>query len=725
MLGFPMSSWGRALQEQKISKEGICSDRNVHYKRQRLRCKDYRYNSSVSNLFISTDFARGRFILEYLGEVMSTTTFSKRVKQYEKENYEHYYCMALDARSMIDATKKGGIARFLNHSCNPNCEMEKWTVGKRYRMGIFAKRTIQKGEELTFDYKFVRYNAEPQKCLCLEPNCKGTIGITKNIAAVPGEEDDFDDLDEDLEDVSSDATKKKRGPKALETPEDVKSLVKKMLRTEEKKGQINRIIDILLITESVPCLRRFVQLHGISILKAWLSTFPSDYNIIRRVVQILLKLPINTKNTVDDNKIEPIVRSFDGNQDLLISTLSKKLLENWSKLNLVYRIPKAPKKPQTSKNVGSTEGSSSAANGDNVLRSNSDKRNTLNNIPYKKPFKDYGDRSYAGSRRESVTSGNSISDLNKDKKSEFYKSREAKEALLTDLPNDWDYAFNGQGEAYFFNRHSKGSQWDFPFSDLPQEKRDLLFKKLDALYEKSSLNGILKRKSNEDDRDIKRNKIEVVGSKDSSAASLVVEDQEPKKPSALVEKYTEDDIQKVIEKAKRQKELEEERLRIQQKVLEEEKEQRRLKKLKKLEEEKAKKAAKRAERELKKKEALESSSSTSLSAAKEADPVAVAPEKSTSIESSPEKQLSSDQKSEFREQVSSLVIKYFSRFKNKLSPDDFKKHARKITHLIMKKESKESAGNSAVDEEVIKRKIKKFVVSYGDKLISRPADKID
>jgi histone-lysine N-methyltransferase SETD2 len=57
----------------------------------------------------------------------------------------------------IDATKKGDIGRFANHSCNPNCYVSKWFVGKRIRMGIFAKRKIFKDEELTFNYNVDRY----------------------------------------------------------------------------------------------------------------------------------------------------------------------------------------------------------------------------------------------------------------------------------------------------------------------------------------------------------------------------------------------------------------------------------------------------------------------------------------------------------------------------------------------------------------------------------------
>jgi SET domain-containing protein len=76
----------------------------------------------------------------------------------------------------IDATKKGGIGRFANHSCNPNSEVQKWVVGRRLRMGIFTKQDVIKGEEITFNYNVDRYGHDAQICYCGEPNCVGTIG---------------------------------------------------------------------------------------------------------------------------------------------------------------------------------------------------------------------------------------------------------------------------------------------------------------------------------------------------------------------------------------------------------------------------------------------------------------------------------------------------------------------------------------------------------------------
>ncbi len=100
---------------------------------------------------------RDQFVYEYIGEVVSQPAFLKRMQDYADEGIQHFYFMMLQKEEYIDATKKGGIARFANHSCNPNCYVAKWVVGKRMRMGIFAKRNIQQGEELTFNYNVDRY----------------------------------------------------------------------------------------------------------------------------------------------------------------------------------------------------------------------------------------------------------------------------------------------------------------------------------------------------------------------------------------------------------------------------------------------------------------------------------------------------------------------------------------------------------------------------------------
>ena len=85
--------------------------------------------------------------------------------------------MSFDQNMIIDATT-GSIARFVNHSCNPNCRMIKWIVAGQPRMALFAgDHPINTGDELTYDYNFDPFSAKNvQTCLCGEPNCRGILG---------------------------------------------------------------------------------------------------------------------------------------------------------------------------------------------------------------------------------------------------------------------------------------------------------------------------------------------------------------------------------------------------------------------------------------------------------------------------------------------------------------------------------------------------------------------
>lgn len=85
--------------------------------------------------------------------------------------------MSFDQNMIIDATT-GSIARFVNHSCQPNSRMIKWIVSGQPRMALFAgDRPIMTGEELTYDYNFDPFSAKNvQRCLCGSPNCRGVLG---------------------------------------------------------------------------------------------------------------------------------------------------------------------------------------------------------------------------------------------------------------------------------------------------------------------------------------------------------------------------------------------------------------------------------------------------------------------------------------------------------------------------------------------------------------------
>ncbi|CAH2229034.1 jg21009 [Pararge aegeria aegeria] len=143
----------------------------------------------------SAEIPTGEFLMEYVGEVLDYEQFYKRAQAYSDENNLHHYFMSLKGDTVIDATLKGNISRFINHSCEPNAETQKWTVNGELRIGFFSKRDIAVGEEITFDYQFQRFGKVAQRCYCGAENCRGWIG------AEPDSDDEYDEEEE--EDVST------------------------------------------------------------------------------------------------------------------------------------------------------------------------------------------------------------------------------------------------------------------------------------------------------------------------------------------------------------------------------------------------------------------------------------------------------------------------------------------------------------------------------------------
>ena len=118
----------------------------------------------------------GDLVIEYVGEVIDMETWDARKR--ELGRFQHMYFMALNGEEIVDASRKGNIARFVNHSCNPNIQVEKWYVHRTPRIGMFAKRNIFPGEELSYNYsvKSTGNLAHAQKCFCGSAKCTGFLG---------------------------------------------------------------------------------------------------------------------------------------------------------------------------------------------------------------------------------------------------------------------------------------------------------------------------------------------------------------------------------------------------------------------------------------------------------------------------------------------------------------------------------------------------------------------
>jgi len=134
--------------------------------------------------FATRRIRAGTRIVEYVGERITREEADAR---YDDESMarHHTFLFAVDDDTVIDAAHGGNSARFINHSCDPNCE----AVIEDGRVFIEAVKNIQPGAELTYDYAYERnddHDEESERlyaCHCGAPTCRGTILAPKRKAA--------------------------------------------------------------------------------------------------------------------------------------------------------------------------------------------------------------------------------------------------------------------------------------------------------------------------------------------------------------------------------------------------------------------------------------------------------------------------------------------------------------------------------------------------------------
>nr|XP_025146309.1 histone-lysine N-methyltransferase NSD2 isoform X3 [Bubalus bubalis] len=158
-------------------------------KRQYPETKIVRTDGKGWGLVAKRDIRKGEFVNEYVGELIDEEECMARIKRAHENDITHFYMLTIDKDRIIDAGPKGNYSRFMNHSCQPNCETLKWTVNGDTRVGLFAVCDIPAGTELTFNYNLDCLGNEKTVCRCGASNCSGFLGDRPKTSAASSSEE--------------------------------------------------------------------------------------------------------------------------------------------------------------------------------------------------------------------------------------------------------------------------------------------------------------------------------------------------------------------------------------------------------------------------------------------------------------------------------------------------------------------------------------------------------
>ncbi len=124
-------------------------------------------------MFAAEKIPAGRKVIEYTGWRWSKRALYKRARKMSRAALRKLkYLARIDRHWLVDGAVEGSGAEIINHSCEPNLSPRRL----RGHLLLFSRRTIHKGEELAWDYRFSK-DTDPVSCRCGSPKCRGTINL--------------------------------------------------------------------------------------------------------------------------------------------------------------------------------------------------------------------------------------------------------------------------------------------------------------------------------------------------------------------------------------------------------------------------------------------------------------------------------------------------------------------------------------------------------------------
>ncbi|NXF42179.1 SET1A methyltransferase, partial [Nyctibius bracteatus] len=139
------------------------------------KCLQFRHSHTHEwGPFAMEPSATNEMVIEYVGQNMRQVVADMQEKRSMQEGIGSSYLFHMDRDTIIDATKCGNLARFINHCCTPNCYAKVITIEAQKKIVIYSKQPIGVNEEITYDYKFPIEDTKIP-CLCRTESCRGTL----------------------------------------------------------------------------------------------------------------------------------------------------------------------------------------------------------------------------------------------------------------------------------------------------------------------------------------------------------------------------------------------------------------------------------------------------------------------------------------------------------------------------------------------------------------------
>mmetsp|Transcript_21263 Transcript_21263/g.44351 ORF Transcript_21263/g.44351 Transcript_21263/m.44351 type:complete len:937 (+) Transcript_21263:168-2978(+) len=153
-----------------------CGNRAMS-QRKFAKCRPSREHGKGWGLITINGVKKGDLVQEYAGEIIDEKTKEKRLKEWscDHPNDPNFYVMHLEPGWYIDAREVANMARFINHSCDPNCKLVPVNVAGHMRVSIICIKDVPPGGFLCYDYQFDTQHGEKFICRCGAKNCRGSM----------------------------------------------------------------------------------------------------------------------------------------------------------------------------------------------------------------------------------------------------------------------------------------------------------------------------------------------------------------------------------------------------------------------------------------------------------------------------------------------------------------------------------------------------------------------